>query len=265
VFAQMSIASIRAIPVANSFWDVLPSPPAILPSACVYSTSTGGFTCPPDTTSNSPTTSHATFLSYFLYDAAGHLQSTADSATTASVRTVIDESGSLDIEGPSAQPSRHLSSADATPSSFRALGRAIFGVHAKGTYHEEMTLSGLLTPARTLSGTGTWALTQGSFGSFSSSSSSVDETSTTANVILPRSTPGKPAACPRSGTITSDVRSSSTSSAPPRTFSDSSTRHDVVTFNGTSSVTIKRSATGSVMVADTIVDLSKAQPACSAQ
>ena len=234
ILGQMSVGNVNSIPGASSAMSLpaTATPPAVVPSACTYSASTAGFTCP------SVTVDGLTFkTSYFLYDASGHSQSHPDAATTASVRTVTDGSGTLTFSA--AQPSG--------PAASGTIGL---------TDHEDMTLSGLLTATRTLNGTGTGHLDL-TVGGGTPLHSLLDRTSTTSNVVMPAQTTGA-SAWPQSGTITSDVTLTPNASTPALTVPI----HSVITFNGTSIVTITTSA--SVFSTTCKIDLSgKTPPVCS--
>jgi hypothetical protein len=99
--------------------------PTFNPDASAYSTSDDGFTCP------SKTVSGVTFqLKYFLFDASGAPLSGYDPATTASLRTVWDASGTFTTSG-------------ATPSTVVL------------DHHSDLRLDGLLGTTRTLNGSTT--------------------------------------------------------------------------------------------------------------
>jgi hypothetical protein len=239
LLSQMSVGNINAIRDANAGAAGLPgaptmtagaAPPAIVPSVCTYSGATGGFTCPP-TKAGGITFS----LSFFLYDAAGHSLTTADASLVASVRTVTDASGLLTTAAGTS-------------------GTATF------TDHEDMTLSGLLTATRTLNGTGksSFDMTVTAPTAFHTV---MNQTSTTANVVLPTggANGANGANWPQSGTITSDIQeTSSLNGSPDVTFPI----HTVVTFNGTSIVTV--TTTSGSFGATCTIDLSgKSAAHCS--
>lgn len=202
VFSQMSIGNVNAIPGASVALSLpaTATPPAIVPSACSYSAASGSFTCPPVTAGGLTFT-----MSYYLYDASGHAQSQPDPSTTASVRTVTDASGTVGL-----------------PTSGVNTGSTI-----ALTSHQDMTLSGLLTNTRTLNGGGK------SHYDFASAGTQLlaDDTTTTANVVLPES--GGASKWPQSGTITTDMTTSATG-----VIAGNFTTHSVITFNGTSTITV---------------------------
>jgi hypothetical protein len=228
IFAQMSIGDVNAIPGTSS---VLPLPasaalPVIVPSACTYSSSAGGFTCPTTTFGGLTFT-----FSYFLYDAAGHPQSAADATTTASVRTVIDGTGTLTISS-----------------------NTVSGTVAIKD-HQDMTLSGLLTPTRILNGTGATHFDVTLTGP-APLHAVTDETSTTSNVTLKAPGTSGPN-WPTAGTITTDV-TTTTGTGSPITFKV----HTVVTFNGTGLVTIVSTVNGGVVETCTIDLSGQTAPSC---
>jgi hypothetical protein len=174
-----------------------------LPTDCTYSPTTRGFVC--------PTISAMGIIvarSYFLYDASGALQAQADAKTTAAIKTVTDMNGALPIPTPS-------------PAS------------ATFTRHEEMTLSGLLTGKHTLNGTETThtdlTVTEGS----TTTHIVLQETGRTTNLLLPPLDGS--VKWPQGGSITLDQTVVSTIGTAPAV---TTTMREVLTYNGTSTVTL---------------------------
>jgi hypothetical protein len=185
--------------------------PSLVPSSCQYSTSTQGFTCA--TVTSSGLTISAT---YFLLDAAGHFQSQPDAATTAAIRTVTDVSGTTKLDQTSASGSMTL------------------------TEHQDMTLSGLLTGAHLLNGTSAMH-SDLTLTAPAAMHAVVDQKSTTANVALPKT--GTSSVWPTSGTITNDGSTTTTIGSQPVV----GTTHSVLTFNGSSTVTIATTITSGLV------------------
>lgn len=201
--------------------------PTVIPSACAYSAADQSFVCP------TATVGGLTFkTSYFLYDAAGHPQSQANVATTASLRTIVDVTGTASF------------------TQFDALSAT-----ATLNRHSDMTLSGLLGATRTLNGT-THEHDDVTTSGTIASHSVIDVTSATLNVVLPSSGTSK---WPQSGTITSDV-ASATSLGPLPAIN--ATSHSVITFDGTSVITVVATVAGHLTTCR--IDLTgAASPSCS--
>jgi len=225
VFAQMSPADASSMASARSMLGVPVAPAAttVVPSSCSFSSSTQGFVCPTKTAAG------LTFgLTYYLYDASGHTQSSADATTTDAVRTVADVKGTAATQ-------------------FNALNATMTVDN-----HSDMTLKGLLSASRTLNGTSTSHLDVTTTGS-SSSHSAFDLTTTTANVVLPKAEGSWPA----SGTVTSDGNMKTDVGPNSVTLA----LHQVVTFNGTSIVTVATTVAGHTSTCK--LDLSgKTAPVC---
>jgi hypothetical protein len=207
------------------------STPTIVPSACAYSTSSGGFVCP------TVTTNGVTFnITYFLADASGNAQSALDLNTTSSVRTVTDVAGTLAI-----------------PAS-----GAVSGGSAIIAQHGDMTLSGLLATSRTLNGTttGRFDITT-TAANLPSLHAVVNDTSRTNNVVLPAA--ASATSWPTSGTITADAHNSTT---VPIVGAVNLSVHSVITFNGTNHPTMVVSIGGTPITCT--LDLSgQTAPTCS--
>jgi hypothetical protein len=231
--AQMGSTSITGIAGAGAMMSVPVTtvPPAVALSACNYSPTMQGFVCP-TTTAGGLTFS----LSYFLADAAGHVQTQLDTKSTASIRTVIEAIGTVTLPPPGGPgPSTSTVAIDD---------------------HHDMTMSGLLSTLRTLNGTSKshYVLT---LTGTTPTLSDMDMTSTTANVVLPASN-ANGSAWPKSGTITSDMKTVSQVGSLP---SLSITIHSVLTFNGTSIVTMAITVRGVTTTCK--IDLSgKVAPVC---
>ena len=205
------------------------STPALVPSSCQYSASTQGFVCPP--LSSNGLTISATF---FLLDAAGHFQSQPDAATTAAIRTVTDVAGTSKLDQAGNSGSMTLAN------------------------HQDMTLSGLLTGQHVLNGRATMHADL-TLTSPAAMHAVIDQTSVTANVALPKAGGSSP--WPTSGTVTTDATTATTLSSLPV----NTTTHSVLTFNGSSTVTIAMTiTTGSTSFTTTCtIDLAGASaPVC---
>lgn len=206
--------------------------PAIDPSRCSYSASTGGFDCPAVTVGGLTVTQ-----SYLLFDAAGKPQSRADRNTTASVRALSTMTGTLSF-----------ASGASTPGGTLTVNR-----------RQDMTLSGLLTGRHVLNGTAnmmaTGTLTVGS----SSQPVTLTEQETTAELVLPAATPGDTTQhWPRSGSITVDATVGLGGGSPP---AFSTAFRQQMTFNGTSTIAIV--TTTAAGTKSCTVDLAtKAPPVC---
>ncbi len=224
---QMGSGGAAGVMAANGF--PVTAAPALVPSSCAYSASTQGFACA-TFTSNGLTVS-ATF---FLLDAAGQFQSSPDAATTAAIRTVTDVSGTTKLDQAGTSGSMTLSN------------------------HQDMTLSGLLTGTHVLNGTSTMHsdLTLTAPGALHMV---LDQTSVTANVTMPKT--GSSTPWPTSGTVTNDATTTTQGSQPIV-----STMHSVLTFTGSSTVTIVTTFTsgGASFTTNCKVSLAGAStPVCS--
>lgn len=232
IFSQMSMGNADAMPGARAASGIPFSGTAPVPTSasCAYSDSAQGFTC-------APVTSHGiTFtVSYWLYDAAGHGLSTLDATKIASVRTVTDAAGTLSLSG------------------------AASGEGIALTQHTDMTLSGILTSARTLNGK---SASHYDF-TFSPSTpvhSVMDDSSVTTNVVIPAQ-PTDGEYWPTSGTIASDMHMTTTSQSLPPVPIES---HVVITFTGTSLVKFTMSSLFGGGSSTCTIDLSgKTPPVCS--
>ena len=204
--------------------------PALVPSLCLYSASIQGFACP-IFTSNGLTIS----ATYFLLDAAGHFQSAPDAATTAAIRTVTDVSGTTKLDQGGTAGTMTL------------------------TNHQDMTLSGLLTDTHVLNGTSAMHsdLTLTAPGALHMI---LDESGVTANVTMPKR--GSSTPWPLSGTVANDATTTTQGGPQPVV----GTTHSVLTFNGTSTVTIVTTITSGSASFTTTCKLNLAggsTPACS--
>jgi hypothetical protein len=234
ILSEMSIGRAGTVPGASTVL-ALPATvgvPTIALSACPFSASGQGFTCP------TVTSGGLTFdISYFLYDASGHAQSAADAATTASVRTVVDTKGTTSV-----------------PSANGVSGTVVI------VDHSDMTMSGLLTPPHTLNGNGTSHYDLTLTGA-TPLHAVIDMTSATRNVVLPTQSDTSSPAFPLSGTITTDSKTV-TSIASIGTVT--ATAHSVITFNGSGKATIVYTTSLSAAVTTCTVDLTgKSPPVCS--
>jgi len=205
----------------------VPAMAPVVPSTCQYSASVQGFTCAPFTSNG--ITVNATL---FLLDAAGHFQSQPDAATTAAIRNVTDVQGTMKFDQSGTGGSVTLTS------------------------HQDLTLSGLLTDTHVLNGSSTSHSDLTVTGT--SALHGVTDTKTvTANVTVSKSS-----RWPTAGTVTSDA----TTSSQIGSVSVAGTTHSVLTFNGSSVVTMTTTiTTGSTPFSSTCkIDLSGAAvPVCN--
>jgi hypothetical protein len=233
VMSQMSIGRVGSIPGASVVMS-LPATtgmPTLVPSACAFSPTAQGFTCP-TVTSNGLTFD----ISYFLYDVAGKPQSAADANTTASVRTVVDTKGTTTVP-PTNGTSGSVSITD----------------------HSDMTMSGLLTSTHTLNGNGTSRYDMTLSGS-TPLHAVIDMTTATTNVVIPTPADANTPAWPTSGTIASDSKTVATITG---LGSITTTSHTVITFNGTSTATIVFTSSVSGATSTCTLDLTgKTPPNC---
>jgi hypothetical protein len=146
--------------------------------------------------------------SYALLDASGHSLSIANPAAIAAIHSITDIKGTL-------------------------AGTGTTGTSMTIDRHEDATLTDLLATTHVLNGTATQKLDFAASGlTFSS-----NETSTTANLRLPQ--PTATTHWPLGGTITTD-RTMTVSG-----LAGTTTSHEVLTFDGTSVMTLTRTS-GSV-------------------
>ena len=231
LIGEMGIASVGAAGTASGAVGIggvgMPTMPPVVPSSCQYSASIQGFTCA--TFTSNGITVDATF---FLLDAAGHFQSQPDAATTAAIRTVTDLKGTMSLDQVGGTGSMTLSN------------------------HQDMTLSGLLTDTHVLNGSAT-SHSDITLSAPSSLHGVTDSKTVTANVAMSKSS-----RWPTSGTITTDATTTSQFGSQSVT----GTTHSVLTFNGSSIVTMTTTITaGSSPFSTTCkIDLSGASvPVCN--
>lgn len=209
VLTQASVGDPSSFAGVRTAW-ALPtaSSTPTLPTSCSYSSADQRFDCAPVTLGG------LTFkTSYYILEGTGTSLTTADGALAASVRVVSDVAGTL--------------SAATAGSSQISINK-----------HSDLTLSGLLSGPRVLNGTSTEHDAVTTTASTVNTTAAIDLTSTTSNVVLPSSTTTK---WPQSGSITSDLHTAATVGAlPPLQASV----HSVLTFNGTSVVTIMSTISG---------------------
>ena len=180
----------------------LTATPPLVPSSCQYSAATQGFSC--GTFSSDGLTVSATF---WVLDAAGHFQSQADASTTDAIRTVTDVKGTVKLDQSGGTGSMTLDN------------------------HQDMTLSGLLAGTHVLNGTAT-SHSDLTLTAPSPMHAVMDGKSVTVNVTLPK--PGAANRWPMAGTITTDA----TTATQIASQSVTGTTHSVLTFNGSSTVTM---------------------------
>ena len=234
VISEMSIGRVSSVPGASTVISMpsVAGVPTIVPSACTFSPTLQGFTCP------TATSAGLTFdVSYFLYDATGHAQSQADANTTASVRTVVDAKGTVTL-----------------PQSSGLSGTVVVADHS------DMTMTGLLTSTHTLNGNGTshYDLTLSGTPTLHAT---IDMTTATKDVVFAVQSDGSNPPWPSSGTITTDSKNVTNLGS---IGSVTTTSHAVITFNGTSTATIVFSTSASSTVTTCKIDLTgKTAPVCS--
>jgi len=173
-------------------------------AACPYSSKDQGFVCTPVVQSGITIKT-----TYQLLDASGHPLSAADALTLAAIRVITDVDGSTSLVSPTTG----------------SLSTTTLHSHANNT------LSGLLTDKRTLNGVTTERDTAASVFNGLATKLAVSATTTVANLDIPSAA----SAFPASGSITSDA---STSESLGNSTPFTSTSHVVITFSGTSTVTI---------------------------
>lgn len=203
---------------------VMAVPPSFDVFSCPYAPSDQSFTCTPRVESG------LTFkLKYFVFDAGGHPQTAADPATTASVRAVLDVTGTVSA-------SSGASSATVVVD-----------------HHSDNTLSGLQGATRTLNGTAHDHDVVTASGT-SVAGATVDLTSTTTNLVLSSSSQW-----PASGTIATVANTTATAGG---VISVSATVNAALTFNGTNFATLVLTAAGHTTTCR--VDLTGAgSPSCT--
>ncbi len=228
--SALSIGDVNAVSGVRGLLSIpaLGATPTIVPAACSYSSATRSFVCPPSTAAGVTYTA-----SYFLYDAAANPQSQLDLLTTSSVRALIDASGATPL-----------------PTANGTVGSVAV------TRHADLTLSGLQMSTRTLNGTTSEHDDVTTTGNLSAHSV-IDLVTTSSNVVLPLADAS--AKWPLSGTLTTKLTSATTVPPLPAV---SGSANAVVTFNGTSIVTVVVTVSG--IVRSCRVDLAGvAQPSCS--
>jgi hypothetical protein len=169
-------------------------------------------------------------LKYFLYDAGGVALTFVDPIHAASLRTVVDVTGTV------------------------TNGSSSSGTVATIDHHSDMTLGGLLSTTRTLNGTSRDRDVVTTSG-VTNMRTSIDLTGTTANLVLPSGSSKWPA----SGTITSIANSATTIGSLPQVTTSANA---VLTFNGTSTATLVATVSGRVTTCQ--IDLTGAtSPRCA--
>jgi hypothetical protein len=228
VISQMSTGTLAGIPGAGVALGVpaTTAAPTIVPSACTYSSASQGFVCP--SIASTGLTFNAT---YWLYDAAGHSQTQPNTSTTASIRAVVDASGTVSA----------------------VLGQASASTTVAN--HSDLTMSGLLGNTRTLNGTSTGH--DSVTGTGSTTTIAVIDLTTVANSIVVPASEGDGSSWPLSGTLTVDANTVTKTGG----LSVTASAHAVVTFNGTSLVNVSGTVAG--IPTTCRIDLSgKVAPVC---
>jgi len=198
--------------------------PAFGPMTCPFSTANQRFECAPQTANG------LTFTrSFAALDATGKSLSTPTPTTVAAIRTITDVKGTMTAiaTGTVAPPAMSIDR------------------------HEDATMSGLQSATHVMNGTSTQKLDFTMTGTTYSST----ETGATANLQLPL--PTATSHWPLGGTITTDRSVTLSGQAAPMTS------HEVLTFDGTSVMTLKRTAGTVTMTCK--FDLAKpgTPPACT--
>jgi hypothetical protein len=209
VLAQTSVGDPSAYAGVRTAW-ALPTASAspTLPKSCSYSQADQRFDC-------AAVTVHGlTFkTSYYVLDATGASLTTTNAALAAAVRALTDITGTLDVV---------------------AAGSSKITINK----HSDLTLSGLLSGPRVLNGSSTEHDAITTTAGTISTTANIDLASTTSNLVLPSATT---TSWPQSGSITSDMNSTMAIGSLP---SVTTTTHSVLTFNGTSIITIAMTISG---------------------
>src|SRR5206468_1576240 len=175
---------------------------------CAYSQADQRFDCAAVTVGGLTFTT-----SYYVLDATGASLTTANATQAAAVRAVTDVTGTLNVA---------------------AAGSSKITINK----HSDLTLSGLLSGPRVLNGTSTEHDAITTAAGTTNTTMNIDLASTTSNLVLPSATTTK---WPQSGSITSDMTSTFAVGSLP---SVTTTTHAVLTFNGTSIITIASTIAG---------------------
>ena len=228
--AALDFGSVQSFPAARSILDipvglVTPSFDAAL---CSYRASAERFICPA-TNVGAMTFSR----SFSLRDSTGAPIARTDATNVAALEFIRDATGSV-----------------YPPAADRVTPRIDV------TEHSALTVTGVATNARVLSGTTTTHYDVAPDGKGVAVRSSVDLATTVAKVMLPASS--APSPWPLSGTITSDVTGAAPGGAPRAV---TTTVHSVLTFNGTS-MPVMVTTIGGVSVSCRIDLNGGAAPAC---
>jgi hypothetical protein len=189
-----------------------------LPTSCAYSQADQRFDCAAVTVKGLTFTT-----SYYVLDASGASLTAPDATLAAAVRAVSDVTGTLDVS---------------------AAGSNQITINK----HSDLTLSGLLSGPRVLNGASTEHDVITTTAGTVNTTSNIDLASTTSNLVLPSATTTK---WPQSGSITSDMNTTTGIGSLP---SITTKMHSVLTFNGTSIITIAMTISGQTLTCR--VDLS---------
>jgi len=201
--SQMAAGSASSYSGASALFGApLGTSAALVPSSCTYSAAVQGFSCPARTVNGLTITG-----TFYLYDASGTSLAAIDPTKAASLRTVTDVQGTTSMDN-------------------------MFAGTMTVAQHSDVTMSGLLSAARTLNGTSTGHMDSKMFmGALDTLHSLMDITTVTKDLVLPA--PGATDQYPKSGSITANMIESGVL-GDTTTFKSTM----VMTFDGTSVVTI---------------------------
>lgn len=201
--SQMAAGSPSSYSGASALFGApLGTTAALVPSSCAYSATIHGFSCPARTVNGLTITG-----TFYLYDASGTSLAAVDPARATSLRTVTDVQGTT------------------------SMGNMFAGTMTVNQ-HSDMTMSGLLSAARTVNGASTGHMDSKMFmGVADTLHSIMDMNTVTRDLVLPA--PGATDHYPKSGSITANMTESGVL-GDTTTFKSTM----VMTFDGTSTVTI---------------------------
>ncbi len=221
LFKEMAVPGLAAVAAVGGGVNAPLGGSSTVPAGCSFAAASQSFVCPPVTASGFTVTQ-----SYILLSASGASLSQYDASAVAAVRVRGSVAGTMTVNG---------------------------GTLTLNS-QQDQTLSGLLTAAHTLNGT-TTTTAQGavSAGSGGPQSFTSNSTISVANLVLPAA--GSAASYPKSGTVTTDMRTSL--GASPAINS-----RFVMTFDGSSKVRVTMSLDGRTVSTCTI-DLASSAPSCA--
>lgn len=218
--------TVPAVPVAGAL--PFAAPTVSIPASCPYAAASQTFVCPPFT-SGGLTVS----LSYALLDAGGKSLSTPDRNAAASMRTVGTVAGTVTLPASSGP-----------------------GGTFTVSQRQELTLSGLLTSTHRLDGTSTARVDGTVTAGGATIPVSTTMTQTIAGLAYPAGAAAGAQQWPASGTITVDATTSTGASA-------AATTRMVMTFDGTSTVTLTLTSGGTTQRCTLNLASPGAAPSCT--